>query len=240
VFAERLPYAYEDKNGHLVGLDIEMAHQLARDLQTSLEFVPLVPDAMEDALERGACDIVMSGVVPTPLRAASLPFSQPYLDETLAFVVPDYLRDKYDSWDAIRARGTVRIGAPNLQYFITALRHRLPEAEIVPIDGSLDVFGGERLPYEAVMYSGERGAVVTLLHPQYSVVVPGPGVVKVPLAYPVARHDSDWMAFVNMWIELKRRDGTIQALSDHWIYGKNAVVPSPRWSVIRNVLHWQK
>ena len=83
-------------------------------------------------------------------------------------------------------------------------------------------------------------AVVTLLHPQYSVVVPGPGVVKVPLAYPVARHDTDWMAFVNMWIDLKRRDGTIQALSDHWIYGKDAVVPSPRWSVIRNVLHWQK
>ena len=41
VLQERLPYAYEDKNGELVGLDIEMAHQLARDLNVRLEFVPI-------------------------------------------------------------------------------------------------------------------------------------------------------------------------------------------------------
>jgi hypothetical protein len=28
------------------------------------------------------------------------------------------------------------------------------------------------------------------------------------------------------------------ALYDYWILGKNAVPKPPRWSVIRNVLHW--
>jgi hypothetical protein len=28
------------------------------------------------------------------------------------------------------------------------------------------------------------------------------------------------------------------ALYDYWILGKNAVPTPPRWSVIRNVLHW--
>jgi ABC-type amino acid transport substrate-binding protein len=54
----------------------------------------------------------------------------------------------------------------------------------------------------------------------------------------VARRDQEWVQFVNTWIELKRRDGTIDALYGHWILGKNAVKREPRWSVIRNVLHW--
>ena len=48
----------------------------------------------------------------------------------------------------------------------------------------------------------------------------------------------EWAQFINTWIELKRRDGTIDALHGHWILGKHAVKREPRWSVIRNVLHW--
>jgi hypothetical protein len=39
---------------------------------------------------------------------------------------------------------------------------------------------------------------------------------------------------------LKKRDRTIDTLYDYWILGKNAVPKQPRWSVIRNVLHWVK
>ena len=65
---------------------------------------------------------------------------------------------------------------------------------------------------------------------------PEPDTVKIPLAYPVARRDQEWTQFVNTWIELKRRDGTIDALYGHWILGKHADKREPRWSVIRNLL----
>ena len=44
--------------------------------------------------------------------------------------------------------------------------------------------------------------------------------------------------FVNTWIELKRRDGTIDALYRHWILGQQAGHRQPRWSIIRDLLHW--
>ena len=91
---------------------------------------------------------------------------------------------------------------------------------------------------DAVALPAERGSVSTLLDPKYTVVVPEPDTIKIPLAYPVARHDQEWTQFVNTWIELKRRDGTIDALYGHWILGKHAVKQEPRWSVIRNLLHW--
>jgi hypothetical protein len=33
-------------------------------------------------------------------------------------------------------------------------------------------------------------------------------------------------------------DGTIQTAYDHWILGRTAEEKKPRWSVIRDVLHW--
>ena len=80
--------------------------------------------------------------------------------------------------------------------------------------------------------------MLTLLYPKYTVVVPEPGIVKIPLAYPVARRDQAWASFLNTWIELKRRDGTIDALYGHWILEKQAAKREPHWSIIRNLLHW--
>ena len=91
---------------------------------------------------------------------------------------------------------------------------------------------------DVVALSAERGSFLTLLQPKYTVVVPEPDIVRVPLAYGLARHDLAWASFVNTWIELKRRDGTIDALYRHWILGSDAIVRQPRWSVIRDVLHW--
>jgi hypothetical protein len=77
-----------------------------------------------------------------------------------------------------------------------------------------------------------------LLHPEYTVVVPQPLTVRVPLAYPIARDDERFANVVNTWIQLKRKDGTTDALYRYWILGQHAGSKAPRWSIIRNVLHW--
>lgn len=60
----------------------------------------------------------------------------------------------------------------------------------------------------------------------------------VPVAYAMAHGDQEWMNFINLWLELKKEDKTITTLYDYWILGKNAVPTLPRWSVVRNLLHW--
>ena len=91
---------------------------------------------------------------------------------------------------------------------------------------------------DAILFTAERGSAWSLLYPKYSVTVPGPGRVGVPLAYLVGRRDQEMARFVSTWIELKKNDGTIEELFEYWIKGKNASKQTPRWSVIRDVLHW--
>jgi len=236
VLPERLPYAYMDPQGRLTGFDVEMAHRLGGDLGVRLEFVQTTIEDLPAVLDRGGCDLAMAGIPVTPLRASIMLFSQPYLDETLGWVVRDHLRDRFSTWDAIRAQGPARVGAPDVPYYVQEVRRRAPalQIEVVAVRDMVDAFA----KYDAVVLPAERGSVMTLLHPEYSVVVPQPDPVKVPLAYPLLRQGERWEAFVNTWVELKRRDGTIEKLYRHWILGQGAVRTGPRWSIIRNVLHW--
>jgi hypothetical protein len=43
---------------------------------------------------------------------------------------------------------------------------------------------------------------------------------------------------LNTWITLLKMDGTIDKLFDHWMLGKSSSLKKPRWSIIRDVLHW--
>ena len=68
-------------------------------------------------------------------------------------------------------------------------------------------------------------------------VVPRPNLVEVSLAYSVARRDEELARFMTRWIELKKGDGTLDALYDYWILEKNTELRKPRWSILRDVLH---
>src|SRR5262249_32671307 len=101
-----------------------------------------------------------------------------------------------------------------------------------------DLFEPRDPPLDAFLATAERGSAYTLLHPAFSVAVPRPRPVKVPLGYVVAGRDQTLATLVNTWIELKRKDGTLDELFAHWILGQDPARHEPRWSVIRNVLHW--
>ena len=181
----------------------------------------------------------MSGVpVTTDLasRAHCCPTS--YLDETLAFVVPDSSRDQFATWEAIRSRPSITIAVPDVPYYVEKLRSLVPNATIRPVPDVTTVFESASPDVDAVALPAERGSAWTLIYPAYAVVVPEPGTVKVPLAYPIARQDRRFEAFVNTWIELKQKDGTLDALFRYWILGQDREGPRPRWSIIRDVLHW--
>jgi proton glutamate symport protein len=236
---EALPFAFFNQRGDLVGFDVELAHRLAREMGVTLAFVPVDRERLAAQLADGYCDVVMSGVSVTTDRAKDVLFSDSYLDETLAFVVPDDQRDRYASWDGIRDRGALTIAVPNVPYYVRKLRDLLPRATIqVHNAGIKPLFDRAVTHADAVVLPAERGSAWTLMYPEYSVVVPGPDAIRVPLAYPIGKRDQRLATFVNTWIGLKRKDGTFDAAYKHWILGQSAAPRQPRWSIVRNVLHW--
>jgi Na+/H+-dicarboxylate symporter/ABC-type amino acid transport substrate-binding protein len=236
---DALPFSFFNTKGDLVGLDVELAHRLASELGVAVTFVPVDREQLAAEMSRNCCDIVMAGVAATTLRASQVLFSATYLDETLGFVVPDHSRELFSSWEEIGRLESLTIAVPDVPYYIDKLRRRAPNAELRVIHGDLgSVFKNWDANLDALAIPAERGSAWTLLHPQFSVVVPEPGIMKIPLAYPIGRHDTAFASFINTWIDLKRKDGTMTSLYDYWVLGRDAEPRKPRWSIIRNVLHW--
>jgi Na+/H+-dicarboxylate symporter/ABC-type amino acid transport substrate-binding protein len=242
--SDALPFAFFNARGDLVGFDVALMHRLAIELGVALEFVPVDRETLDrptgaaERLSQGYYDVLIGGLAVTTQRAGLMQLSSPYLDETLGFVVPDNARHRFDSWDAIRASGPLTIAMPDVPYFVSALRTRLPLAHVRTARTMEGLFGGDTLAADAVAMPAERGSAWTLRYPQYAVVVPSPDPIKVPLAYAMPRGEPELGAFVNTFIDLKRRDGTLDALYRYWILGRSATPRAPRWSIIADVLHW--
>ena len=239
-FDDSLPYVFFNRRDELVGFDVEMALELAKDLGARAEFVAVDRGVLDTGFDAGVCDLIMSGVVVTADRSMRVQYTSSYLDETVAFIVPDNRQADFSEWSTVRAAGRLRVGVPRAPYFMQKIREELKNVEIVPIDRMDDLFVPHDPPIDAMVATAERGSAYTLLHPEFSVAVPKPRPFRVPLAYVVAGRDAAMTAMVNTWIELKRKDGTIDQLFAHWILGQDSRPRPPRWSIVRDVLHWER
>jgi len=58
------------------------------------------------------------------------------------------------------------------------------------------------------------------------------------MALPLPYEERALADYLRLWIDLNKKNGTIDALYDRWILGKQQTASQHRWSVIRNALHW--
>ena len=239
--ADRVPFGFVNRSGDLVGLDVDLAERLARDLGASrLEFVPADFNRMADLLAAGQVDIAM-GLPYLPSLLPRVAYSVPYLDSTLGLVVPDGRRDDFASLDALRQQGTltvaVLIDLPGIQQ---RLRDSLPGVDLrfVTLPSPAPFLAGQAPGVDAFAMLAEAGAAWSLLYPAYSVVVPQPNPVAMPVGVALRRGDDDLAGFVDDWLVIQRANGHLKQARDYWVLGRGAQPRPPRWSVLHDVLGW--
>jgi polar amino acid transport system substrate-binding protein len=84
------PLAYVDDKGELVGFEIDMAREIAKDLlgdPKKVEFVVLQSDGRFPAALSGKIDFGLCSTTIYPDRAIRIAFTRPYLDTGNSFVV---------------------------------------------------------------------------------------------------------------------------------------------------------
>lgn len=90
VSADYPPYEFHSKiNGkdEIVGLDISLAKEIAKDLDVKLEIKEMGFDGLIASLSTGKIDMIVSGMVPTPERSKEVLFSDPYIAIDQAVVI---------------------------------------------------------------------------------------------------------------------------------------------------------
>jgi Na+/H+-dicarboxylate symporter len=235
-----LPFAFFNAKDELVGLDVEISRELATALGLTPEFVPISWPRLPEMLAEGTID-VMPGMWYRPYWFSRLQLSTPYLMGTMGLAVEDDRRREFEDVQALRNSHGLRIGVPldatQIQY---SMRRYFDGADVefVVVETAGMFFEGKSPRVDAFLMPAESGSAWTLLRPEYTIVVPQPDPVRLPYAFGVAFASEDLLALIDEWVTFAVSEGLFDQARDYWVLGQGAEDPTPRWSIIRDVLGW--
>ncbi|GGI84018.1 ABC transporter substrate-binding protein [Shewanella gelidii] len=232
-----VPFSYYNNAGKLVGFDTAMASKLANDLNVQVEFVPFRQGELAQALQAGYFDIAMSGLAMDIQQMDQLSYSDPILELNLAVATKDYLVNRFKRNDSIRQMENITIAYVEHDDRVENVKRTLPGIRFVKIGAYQQFFRQKDDKYDAVIISAEAGSAWTLFFPSYGVAILENNS-RYPVAYAVAPNNQSLLNYINNWQKLRRVDGHQQKFYDYWMLGVGAKEEQPRWSIIRDVLHW--
>lgn len=233
-----IPFCYRNDQGNLVGYDVACAYDLARSLNVRLRFVPFNFSELHDKLSSGAFDIAMSGLYITPERLRWAEVSTPYYQSPVALIVQSDAAHNYVDMEQVRqidGLNVVSFKDPVLQPLIKRV---FPFAElgVVPDYSVLP----QRQDIDVAVWTFSQARSYAVTNEGFTAVKPRNLNEVMVFGYFLPSGSDQMQRYVNHWIELRELDGTLKRLSDYWIDGNPPGNTSPRWSIMRDVLHWDK
>ncbi len=234
----RLPFAFQNKNGHVVGYDLELLHKLAMDMGVRLDVVKIDWSKVSQELDSGRIDMAAGGISISPQRALKVDFSRSYLDEYLGLVVPDYRRNDFSSYQKILDIQGLKLAVTPFRFKEGAAQQLFPNAKLTVINSPRDFFRGKVKNVDGMVYTAQTATAWTLIYPDWTVVVPKGLRYKCPMAFAMPHNQQEWREFINTWLDASMKAGLGNKAYDYWILGKKENNKTKRWSIIHNVFGW--
>ncbi|MGE4319049.1 MAG: transporter substrate-binding domain-containing protein [Deferribacterales bacterium] len=210
-----MPFELKNKNGEIVGFDVELAKMMAEDMGVKLELVNTAWDGIIPALLTDKFDIIMSGMTITPQRNLQVNFCEPYIVVGQTIFIKKDLEGKVKSYaDLNDPKYTIAtklgvtadyaskkyMGKANIRLFETE-----QEGAMEVLNGKADAFVYD-LPYNAIFFAQNKDKLAFLDTP----------FTFEPLAWAIRKGDPDFSNFLNNYLAQIKGDGRYQAAYDKW------------------------
>jgi len=137
--ADYPPYEFHkevDGKDEIVGFDIEIAKQFAKDLGVELEIKDMAFDGLLVALQADKVDMVFAGMTPTEERKQNVDFSDIYYTATHRFIVRSGDETKITSMDDLKGK-TIGVQKGSIQADIA--KEKFGEENLKALDKVTDL-----------------------------------------------------------------------------------------------------
>lgn len=214
-----VPWAMRDKNGELIGFEIDVAKKLGADMEVTVDFVPTAWDGIIPALLAGKFDVIIGGMSITPARNLTVNFTAPYANSSLGVMAHASMEGKAwpDDYNQPGVTFVCRRGATPCAY----IAERFPKAELRQFDDQ-----GQTL--QEVLNGSAQVLVDSQPLPAFT-IFDNPGVVFAPTdekinpgneGFALRKGDPDALNFFNNWILVNRASGWLDARHAYWFGGR--------------------
>lgn len=215
-----VPWAMRDKNGDLIGFEIDVAKKLAEDMGVDIEFVPTAWDGIIPALISGKFDVIIGGMSITPQRNLTVNFTDPYANSSvgvMAHIAESEGKTWPDDYNASDVTFSCRRGATPCEY----IKNNFPKATLRLFDDQAQVVQ-EVLNGNATLMMGSQPLPAFTIYDNQDVVFAPTKELIDPSneAFALRKGDVDALNFFNNWILLRKSDGWLDARHEFWFGGR--------------------
>jgi len=200
--------SYRDpKSGEIVGIDADLAKELAKELDAKLEIVESSFATFIADLQANKCEIGMFGVGASLKRAQAVEFSKPYLITNIYAVTRK--DGPIKSWADIDKKG-VKAAVTLGSYIEPFMKSYLKNAELISVAPPNTREGELVAQHVDVIITDYPTAVkVTDEFDWAQTIVPEEKLAVTPYAYVVPQGDQIWLNYVNLFIDMIKLDGRL-------------------------------
>ena len=210
------PWVLKDKKGDLIGFEIDVATQLAKDLGVQLEIKEFNWDAILPALLAKKIDIIVAGMVITPQRALQVNFSQPYADSGIGLATNIPLTKQFTGLEDLN-QPHIKIGVVAETVAEDLANRIFPTATIQKFQKSEKA--GKALVQGHLHGYVEHNPLPTFLSLEHPETIDEPlsePLLSTKAGFAVNKGDPDFIQFLNAWIVARDADAWLTAAHNYW------------------------
>lgn len=218
-----VPWAMRDKNGNLIGFEVDVATQLAKDMGVKVNFVPTAWSGIIPSLLAGKFDIIISGLSITPERNLTVNFTQPYAHSGQQMAANIALASKFTKLEDFNSPD-VTIACRRGATPCTAAQKLFPKAQLRQFDDDAQAF-------QEVVNGNAYAMISSAPKPRFwaddypnKIFLPfgGENLTETNEAFAVRKGDYDAINFFNNWILTRESDGWLKERHDYWFKNQAA------------------
>lgn len=213
-----MPFEMQDRNGTIIGFDVDLARLMAKYMGVKLTLVNTQWDGIIPALLTDKFDLLMGGMTITPERNLKVNFCDPYI-----LIGQTVLMNKkhagaitrYDQLNDPRFTIATKLGTTGdiaARKYLGKSKLKQFESEA---DGAMEARSGRA---DAFVYDLPFNAVYVAQNPEGLVHLKEP-FTQEALAWAVRKGDPDMLNWMNNFLAQIRRDGIYDALYKKWFEG---------------------
>jgi polar amino acid transport system substrate-binding protein len=211
-----VPWAMRNKQGDLIGFEIDVAKRLAADSGWDVEFVPTSWDGIIPALLAKKFDVIIGGMSVTEERAKSVLFTAPYSHSGVQVAANKELAAGFNDYSDFNSR-KVKIAARRGAFTVQIAKETFPKAKILQFDDDAQAFqevlNGNA---HAVIASSPKPEHETVKHSDVLFLPFSERLSKGNEAFAVRLGEDDKKAFFDSWIQARTEDGWLEERYEYW------------------------
>jgi polar amino acid transport system substrate-binding protein len=212
------PLNMRNKNGEIIGLEVDLMNALAESMRLTARFVTKPFAELLPALEKGEVDLVISGMTITPERNARVAFAGPY------FISGKSVLSKSET--ITRVDSATELDDPNRTYAALAgstsetfVREKLPKAKLVTTpdyDSAVKMVIDDEV--EALVADFPFCALSVLRHPEAGLSALATPFTIEPLGIALPADDPLLVNLVTNYLNTLEGTGLLTRFKAKWLY----------------------